>query len=75
MTTPSVPCLDGGNWREFVGLPDYQWPPDAIEARIAEQVLGRPIPNTRALTTADVELAKLRIWSAREGRAIVAGSA
>ncbi len=65
----------GGHWRDYERLP-LEWRPiDVREAKTAECVLGRPIPNTRYLTNADIELAKLRLQALCEGVVVIAGAA
>jgi len=44
----------GDDWRLYVGRPDEQWPEDAKAARVAEDILGIPVPNIEVLTDAEL---------------------
>ena len=47
----------GDDWQRYAGRPDAEWPEDAISARVAEDLLGKPIPNLAVMTEGDLERA------------------
>lgn len=49
------------NWRRYEGVPEDRWPFDALDARLAERVLGRPIASINAMGDADLTEAIERV--------------